>query len=180
MFGHLGDESRRIDAIVTSDASPRIGLDALGGSCKVFACIDGLLAAVSVKANLDSRELYESLENLCSIPAKRQDIGGYTSLKMMGYNDWPYKVIFAADGITSDTAANSLDQYYADCSDIPITSRPNLFHVAGKFCMFKYMPNALQPPHKDDPKPGSYLSIADDCDALGVSTVASKIATISN
>lgn len=58
-------------------------------------------------------------------------------LTLKNYEDWPYKVIYASDGISGETLLSHINAYYLHHSDIPIFRRPNLIHVSGKYVIFR-------------------------------------------
>jgi hypothetical protein len=134
VFGIDGTESRQVDLLVTSDGSPQYNLHNPDGQGKTFACIDGLLAVASIKSTLNSSELVDSLENLASIPQK-SDLSGKVLplLQVPNYTDWPFKIIYASNGISLEALGVTLREFYESNPDIPIASRPNLIHVAGKY-----------------------------------------------
>jgi hypothetical protein len=135
VFNLDGDESKQIDLLVTSDTCPQFNFHNPRGDGKTFACIDGLLAVASIKSMLDSRELIDSLENIASLPCKTPLDSQKKSflLSIPNYDDWPFKIIYASDGILPETARQTLETFYNSHSHIPISSRPNLIHVAGKY-----------------------------------------------
>jgi hypothetical protein len=61
LFNLDGEESDQIDVIVTSDICPQYNFHNPKGRGKSFACIEGSLAVVSLKSNLDSTQLKEAL-----------------------------------------------------------------------------------------------------------------------
>jgi hypothetical protein len=134
VFGLDGTESRQVDLLITSDSSPKYDFHNPDGNGKTFTCIDGLLAVASIKSNLNSSELVDSLENLASLPAK-SDVTGKVMplLNVPNYSDWPFKIIYASNGANAETIIKSLNDFYLERPNIPFVSRPNLIHVAGKY-----------------------------------------------
>ena len=134
LFNLAGDESSQIDVIVTNDVCPQYNFHNLDGHGKTFACIDGTLAAISIKYNLDSKELVDSLENLASLPSK-MELGQRVMplLQIPNYSDWPFKIIYASTGVSLQTLLTTLNEFYVNNPTIPQTHRPNLIHVAGKY-----------------------------------------------
>jgi hypothetical protein len=134
VFGIDGTESHQIDLLVTGDASPQYNFHNPDGQGKTFACIDGLLAVASIKSTLNSAELIDSLKNLASLPLKSNQAGKVMPLLTVpNYADWPFKIIYASNGISLETLGSTLNEFYLSSPDIPVTSRPNLIHVAGKY-----------------------------------------------
>jgi hypothetical protein len=100
-----------------------------------------LLAAICIKSTLDSHELLNSLQNIASLPTKNS-LDGKTPLgvRISNYDDWPFKIVYASDGIALQTLKNTLESFYNDNPHIPFNSRPNLIHVAGKYNAFRIGP----------------------------------------
>lgn len=135
LFNLEGDESKQIDVIVTSDTCPQYNFHNRDGYGKSFACITGTLAVSSLKATLNSNELIDALDNIASLPSK-EPLGAHQKpfmLNLSNYDDWPFKIIFASDGVSLETLTQTLNSYYQKNSSIPQSHRPNLIHVAGKY-----------------------------------------------
>lgn len=134
LFNMEGTESKQIDLFVASDSSLQFNFADQGCQGKAFACIDGTLAVASLKSNLDSTNLNNALENLASIPDKQPlNQRANPLIKIPDYDDWPYKIIFAPNGVSLSTLESSIDEFYRDHPSIPFTKRPNMIHVAGKY-----------------------------------------------
>jgi hypothetical protein len=93
---------------------------------------------VSVKSNLDSGELIDTLKNLASIPPT-QTLEGRVSpfMNIPNYADWPCKIIYAHKGISIEALCESLNNFYFENSAISFTRRPNIIHVNGKGCIIR-------------------------------------------
>ncbi|HZX14241.1 MAG TPA: DUF6602 domain-containing protein [Thermodesulfobacteriota bacterium] len=135
-FNFTGHESKQIDVIVTNDVCPQYNLTNPNGQGKTFACIEGALAVASIKSNLDSKELIDSLENLASLPQKAK-LGNRAipllNISEANYDDWPFKIIYASSGVSIDTLLDTINEFYTKNPSIPTTQQPNLIHVAGKY-----------------------------------------------
>jgi hypothetical protein len=133
LFAIDGAESGQIDVIVTSDVVPRYEFFSKNDSGKSFSCIDGTVAVVSVKSNLNTNELHDALSNLASLPDK-EPLGNRVmpTFKLNGYDDWPFKIIYASSGVSLDTLMKGIETFYNSRPDIPVNKRPNIIHVAGK------------------------------------------------
>jgi hypothetical protein len=134
VFGLNGDESKQIDLIITNDICPQYNFQNRDGQGKTFACIDGTLAVVSIKSNLDAKELRDCLDNLASLPQKTE-LGNRVMplLNLPTYEDWPFKIIYASNGMSLESIMPELDLFYQEHDSLPINSHPNLIHVAGKY-----------------------------------------------
>lgn len=138
LFDEDGEESKQLDVIITTDTAPRFDLHNPDGSGKSFSPVEGTLGVISIKSNLNKHELFDALGGIASIPPTRPLEGRVNpSLKIKNYDDWPLKVIYASRGISPDTALSHLKQYYASNPDVPISRRPHLIHVAGKYLIFR-------------------------------------------
>jgi hypothetical protein len=138
LFGHDGSESRQTDVIITTDTAPRYNFYNRDGSGKSFSPVDGTLGVVSIKSNLDRRELADCLSGLASIPACAPLTGRLLPLiTIKNCDDWPYKVIYATDDVSSASLMLTLLEFYNINSNIPLGRRPNLINVAGKYAIFR-------------------------------------------
>jgi len=144
LFDMEGNESKQIDLIILNDVSPQFNFHNPDGQGKSFACIDGCVAVASIKSTLDSTKLVEALDNIASLPNKViLKEGNYNMLvKIKGYEDWPYKVVYASDGIALNTALDTINRYYEKNSTIPNNKRPNIIHVCGKYNILRVGKNA--------------------------------------
>jgi len=115
LFDQSGDESEQIDIIVINESSLQFNFYR-DGTGKSFACIDGCVAIVSVKSMLDSPGLVDALQNIGSIPDK-QPLETLPLIKIVSYEDWPYKVIYASDGIQLPNLLQSLYSTFAHFRD---------------------------------------------------------------
>ncbi|MCH7719501.1 MAG: hypothetical protein IH988_00735 [Planctomycetes bacterium] len=135
LFSLEGEESKQIDIIINSGVSPQFNLLNPDGEGKSFACVDGTLGVVSVKSMLDATGLQDALWNLASIPHQRPLTERTLSplVRFPGYENWPFKIIFATDGIAGKTLLAQLNAFFEANPSIPETRRPNLIHVLGKY-----------------------------------------------
>lgn len=130
VFNLDGDESNQIDVIVACDSSLQFNWRAETGHEKSFTCIEGCLAVASIKSILNTAELYDALENIASIPLQRT-LGDRVNpmINIPSYHDWPFKIVYAHQGISLDSLLDSLRKYD---KDVNLWRTPNLIHVAGK------------------------------------------------
>ncbi|MFZ3136177.1 MAG: DUF6602 domain-containing protein [Thermodesulfovibrionales bacterium] len=138
LFDRDGNESKQLDVIISNEQTVQFNFNNQDGSGKTFSCIDGCVGVVSVKSALDSTQLIDSLLNLASLPEKRPLAGRHNPLiRIHHYDDWPYKIIYASDGVSSETVLRTLNDFYSQHPEIPIHKRPNQIHVAGKFVIIR-------------------------------------------
>ena len=138
LFGEDGSESAQLDVLVTTDTTPRFNVHNKDGQGKSFSPVEGTLAVASIKSTLNKNELEDALAGIASIPAttslkNRVSLG----ISIQNYDDWPYKIIYASDGISPETLLGHLNNYYLNNPNIPLGRRPNVIHVSGKYVIFK-------------------------------------------
>jgi hypothetical protein len=136
---HLdGTESKQLDVIVTTDTAPRFDFHNRDAGGKSFSPVEGTLGVASIKSTLDKAQLHDALAGIGSIPATEPLANRVPSiLNIKNYDDWPYKVVYATNGLTADTILGHLNDFYAKHSGIPISRRPNVIHVAGQYAIFR-------------------------------------------
>lgn len=167
LFGCDGSESGQLDVIATTDTTPRYDFQNRGREGKSFAPVDGTLGVASIKSNLNKAELEDALIGMAKIPAN----GTFETtfgLEINNYDDWPYKIIFATDGIAGETLLAHLEAFYSQRSDIGLGRKANVIHVAGKYVILRMTPEmglwstALGKPV--DPKQASFYLFKKDPD----------------
>lgn len=179
VFDLDGNESKQIDLIVSNDKSIQFNFHNQDGSGKSFACIDGCIAVASIKSTLDSAQIRDSLDNLASLPDKSPLDGRQNPLiRINNYEDWPYKIVYASDGVSAQTASSTIDQFYLDNPSIPIHKRPNLIHVAGKYLFIRVNEGATT---RDGTqlKPNSFHCQTGHVDEYGIPYAVTSIQEIS-
>lgn len=141
LFHADGNESKQFDIIVTTDTTPRFNFHNRDGGGKSFSPVEGTLAVASIKSNLDKAQLEDALAGIASIPPseplRKRVIPSY---RINNYEDWPYKIIYGSNGLRLDTIIKHLSDYYTANPEVPISRRPNLIHVAGKYVILRLVP----------------------------------------
>lgn len=83
----------------------------------VIRCpVESVIAAASIKSNLDKKQLFDSLENLASIPQLDKNIfttGPLTKNFEEYIISWPSLFIFAFDGISLETCLEHMKNFYS-------------------------------------------------------------------
>lgn len=174
LFSMAGQESRQLDVIVTTDTAPRYDLHNRDGSGKAFSPVEGTLGVASIKSTLNKNELEDALHSIASIPPTESLEGRVSfTVEIVGYDDWPYKIIYASNGIAGPTLLEHLSEFYTSNPSIPICRRPQLIHVAGKYVILRAVPGLSiasttsgQPARV--PEPGSFNLITRDPDIQGI------------
>jgi hypothetical protein len=140
VFDMLGNESRQLDVIITTDTTPQFNFHNKDGGGKSFSPVEGTLGVVSIKSVLNKNELEDALLGIASIPLTTS-LNGRTTAEIQCYEDWPYKVVYASDGISSNTISAHLTDFYSRHPDIPLYRRPHVIHVAGKYAILRTVGN---------------------------------------
>ena len=136
VFDEKENESKQLDIIITTDTTPRF--KPTPGLEKSFSPIEGTLGIVSVKSTLNKEQLYDALNGIASIPLMAPlDKRVMPLLNIPNYQDWPFKIIYATDSILPATLLSHPNEFYQTNPVIPLTRRPNIIHVAGKFCIIR-------------------------------------------
>lgn len=130
LFDQNGAESRQLDLIITNSKALQFNFH-YPEQDKTFACIDGCIGIASIKSFLDTRELNDTLSNIASLPDK-SPFNASPLINIPNYDSWPYKIIYASDGISAESISKALLNFYSN-NDVPINKRPNFIHVLGKY-----------------------------------------------
>jgi hypothetical protein len=179
LFDHDGNESKQIDILITNESSLQFKFLNRGGSGKSFACIDGCIGIVSVKSKLDSTQLVDALHNFASIPNKQALVNrAIPFLNVNDYDEWPYKVIFASDGIEPSNILTSLITFYVSNPSIPLHKCPNLIHVSGKYVIVRTEKDGGVTRDGTSIAPNTFYAISDDTDVYGLFHTISRMQLI--
>lgn len=135
IFDSLGNESKQIDLIIINDSTLQFKqFNKVGQQGKSFNTVEGCYAAISVKTTLDKNNLIDSLKNIASIPPMpdlQSNINPFLKGKE-SFQDLPYKVVFAFNGIAPDTLMKHIVEYYSK-NAVPENRRPDLIIVNNKY-----------------------------------------------
>lgn len=168
LFNFGGIESDQMDLIITSSSCPQFNFFNRNGTGKTFACIEGTIAVASLKSNLDSSKLQDALENLASLPL-REPLGNRTILLTIpNYEKWPFKIIYAPKGVSLETLSNSIVKFYEDNPSIPLTRRPDLIHVAGKYSLILTNEEGSKTRDGKMIPPNTFHGVLDHSDVFGL------------
>jgi len=142
LFDREGQESKQLDVLVVDDLAPQFNFLNRDGNGKTFACIDGCIGVASIKSTLDSKELRNALAGFASLPekqplAQRQN----PMVRIQNYDNWPYKIIYAKSGVSSDTLIDTLTTFYEKQPSVPMNRRPDIIHVGDSLCICKVGPD---------------------------------------
>jgi hypothetical protein len=170
LFQEDGSESRQLDLIVITDTAPQFDFYHEHGG-KTFACVEGALGVFSIKSYLDKNQLFEALGNLASIPPTHEIGGKLSSLSsILDYADWPYKFVYASDGMAPDTLLSHLGDYYEAHPEIPFSRRPNVIHIAGKAVVVRSREDGWNVEDDDGSEipTGVFVLMRDDADVKAI------------
>ncbi|MBX9877607.1 MAG: hypothetical protein K2Y22_04040 [Candidatus Obscuribacterales bacterium] len=159
VFGIDGHESKQMDVIITTNLSQRYNIP---NTVKSLACIEGTLAVVCLKSNLNTAELNDSLANIASIPtlAIRNSEKSIESAKSNLHDNLPVKIIYAPKGMDGENVFVAVEEFYKANHSIPRKHWPDLIHVNKKYLFIKTP--------IDSGAPSNYLPLKDEDGALGL------------
>lgn len=175
LFDEDGKESKQLDVIVTTDTAPRFNFHNAGGGGRAFSPVEGTIAVVSVKSNLDRAELYDAIVGLASIPPTRPLARRANPLiNVPHYEQWPLKVLYATKGINPETLLSHLNAFYEEHPEIPQARRVDIIHVIGS-CLIVRMEQGMGVVDSSTgtthyPEPGTYqlFSVEPDVSAINL------------
>lgn len=138
VFDSLGNESKQLDIIITTDTTIKFDFYYKYGKGKSFAPVEGTVGVVSIKSMLDKEQLFDSLMNLGSIPPT-QSLEGRISItaRISEYDNFPFKIIYATDGLSPQTINSHFEKFYQTNPNIPENRMPDVIHVCGKYTFIK-------------------------------------------
>ena len=180
IFDMEGNESKQMDIIVINDKAIQFNFNNSENNGKSFSCIDGCISAVSIKSNLTSHELVDALDNISSIPNQRSLEGRVNPLfAIRNHQEWPFKIIFASDGISPEACLKTIATFYQNNNHIPLTKRPDLIHVSGKYVFIKVGRNTVT---RDGEKlvEGTYHCVSHKPDEYGIPHAITQIQKIAD
>lgn len=173
LFGEDGLESAQLDVLVTTDTTPRFNFHNKDGQGKSFSPVEGTLAVASIKSTLNKNELENALAGIAGIPPT-VPLGNRVSfgLTIQNYDDWPYKIIYASDGISAESLLDHLNNYYLSNPNIPLGRRPNVIHVSGKYVIFRAIAGMIvwnaDNQRNEDMEIGTFRHFTRDPDLQGI------------
>ena len=170
VFDLTGSCSAQIDVIVASGNTPRFRMSS---GNRYIAPLEGTIAAAEIKSHLNKDTLQEALNNCASIPSMPDPKGivaPYLKLDKENWQDTPYKIIFAYDGIAASTICDHITAFYDQHQEIPMARRPNIIHVLEKYMVMRKVPGmtVINPdgrPDANQPEVGQYKPFFTGSDA---------------
>lgn len=128
--------SKQIDCIVAADIVPKFT-----NHERSISIVESVAMAISIKSDLNKETLFNSLDNLASIPKISKNIIKQTSsIQMSGMFEkiekiMPSLYVFAYKGIHPDTIMKHLRDYYAANPAVPWNRRPRAILVNQEYAI---------------------------------------------
>lgn len=176
VFDMFGNASSQMDVIVTGGNTPRFRLS---GGNRYIAPLEGTIAVAEVKSQLNRDTLMEALSGCASIPSMPDPEGikpFYIRVGQERWEDTPYKIVFAYDGISVEKICRYIDEFYNQHPAIPTAKRPNIIHVLDKYMIMRTTPgttvfNTDGTPAADQPEIGQFEPFFVDPDASAMAWI---------
>lgn len=173
VFNLKGYQSKQIDVIVTGGNAPRFRLSA---GNHYIAPVEGTIAIAEIKSRWDKESLQDALEKCASIPPMpdlKKIVSPYLKVSEEKWQDAPYKIVFAYDGISAEMILSHVADFYSKNPGIPVTRRPNIIHVLGKYVVIRKTPEmiVINPdgrPGAIQPQAGQYKTFGTSPDVLAM------------
>lgn len=168
------ETSGQIDIIIKNNLFPKFSYHE-----KNYILTENVVAVISVKSQLDKSSLNEAIENIANIPKYSSETLSLTNLPINNanehnrfYQNWPYRIIFAYDGIETDTLYKHTLSYY-NLHPTRHLSFPKLIVINKKSCL-QYFPNGCEfsPPGKKWLNP---VKLKEDTQGYPISWMLSEI-----
>ena len=140
IFDKSGNASTQMDIIATGGNIPRFRMSS---GNRYIAPLEGTISVAEVKSHMTKETLRDALTGCASIPLMPKPDGivaPYLKVNDSQWQDTPYKIVFAYDGIAADTACAHISEFYQQNSSIPLCRRPNIIHVLEKYMIMRITP----------------------------------------
>jgi hypothetical protein len=174
LFGSDGSESGQLDLFITTDIAPQYLLST-DGEAKSFAPVDGTLGVVEIKSKLDKKELFKALDGIAKIPPTDLLDANGKPKTIENCTDWPYKVVYASEGISVKTLGGHLANYYSEHPDVPVNRQANLIHVAGKYMIVREVPGLKVEGDREPIGNTGFVAITSEPDVAALVLVTNSI-----
>lgn len=128
--------SKQIDCMVTVDIAPKFEENE-----RSIAVVESVAMAISIKSHLNKNTLFDSLDNLSTIPRISENIIKETSAikNKDTFKDIEKRIpslyVFSYSGIQPDTIMKHLHEYYQNNSSIPWNRRPKSILVNREYAI---------------------------------------------
>lgn len=132
VFSMDGQASMQMDVVITTGNTPRFRQR---DGNRFIAPLEGTIGIAEVKSRLDKATLSDALRKCASIPAmpsKGNRVPAILKVSDARWNENPFKIVFAYDGIAASSLMEHIREFYAENPTIPYARRPDIIHVLGK------------------------------------------------
>lgn len=161
VFDMTGNSSSQMDVIVTAGSTPRFRMSS---GDRYIAPLEGTIAVAEIKSQLNKATLWEALTGCASVPPMPASGGikpPYLRINEERWQETPYKIVFAYDGISADTICGHIDEFYTQRPEIPHYRRPNIIHVLDHYMIMRItsgttVTNSDGTPDVNQPEIGQY------------------------
>lgn len=159
IFDKEGNVSKQIDLIIENDFTLNFKqFNQFSDNSKTFQCIEGSLAAISIKSKLNKNTLEDSLSNLASIPKMPDEMIRSMNPNLTNKESFlklPKKIVFAFDGIKDrDKILEYLNKFYIE-NDFQDYQKADLIAVNNKYLIVK-VKEGMKTEEGGNPPVGSY------------------------
>lgn len=128
IFSLDGQESKEIDCAIIND----ISFNFLN-EMRMFTNIESVASVITIKSHLDRNAIFDSLQNLASVPQLNKEVLGFHVLKPGAYSDFlqkhPTMFVFAYSAIKADTLLRHINDFYSQYPGIPKNRYPKAIIV---------------------------------------------------
>jgi hypothetical protein len=88
------------------------------------------------------------------------------------YDDWPFKIVYATEGLEANTILGHVHAYYLEHPEVPIARKPHIIHVAGRYVIFRIVSGMkirnVSAGTDEEPAIGTFRLITRDADLHGI------------
>ncbi|WP_289024236.1 DUF6602 domain-containing protein [uncultured Salegentibacter sp.] len=123
IFGNNSKDSKQIDIICSNDISINFEDNA-----KMFVAIENVASAISVKSVLNKEAIFDTLQNLSSIPQIDTNILSFKILKPGAIDSFidnqPSLFVYAFKGVKMEKALEHINEFYSKNPQIPLNRYP--------------------------------------------------------
>lgn len=183
IFDSFGNKSSQIDLIVTSEFTLQFKQTIAKSETKSFNCVEGSIAAISVKSTLDKKQLCEAIDNLASLPTAKYylQLDPHDQMTYEVITQTPFKVIFAYKGVNVKALLRDLKIHLKN-NKIPIDRAPDLIIVNKRCYISKKQNGHFSRNIGDYSAGGSYLAThgSKHIGGLALVSLVSAIQRLSN
>jgi len=158
LFDSNGNKSKQIDLMLLNDFTLQFSKSD-DPTRKIFNCIEGCSAVITVKTNLNKNDLYDSIDNLASIPLEQKF--NRTNHEDFNYDtllsEVPQKIIFAYRGQSLEKTKKDLEEYFQD-ENLDKRQRFGLLIVNNEYAIGRISEGNVSPLTGETLKVGNYAA----------------------